>query len=102
MADVIEPATGADVAEPTGPDIDQDAFPKLKEWTKRAIDQLSDWRKEADEAYEFDAGHQWSDQEKQLFEDDGRIGPIFNLTAVNIDAVCGLEVNNRQDVKYLP
>lgn len=102
MVDVIEPATGNDVAEPTGPDIDQDAFPRLKEWTKRAIDHLSEWRKEADEAYEFYAGHQWSDDERKLFEDDGRIAPIFNLTAVNIDAVCGLEVNNRQDVKYLP
>ncbi|SCW56881.1 hypothetical protein SAMN02927924_01425 [Sphingobium faniae] len=102
MADVIEPARAPDEAQPTGPEVDQEIFPRLKEWTKSSLDHLSEWRKEAEAAQEFYAGHQWSDDEKRLFEDDGRIAPIFNLTAVNIDVVCGLEVNNRQDVKYLP
>lgn len=103
MASPISPSGAApDEKEPTGPDGGIDMFPKLKAWTKGSLDHLGEWRKEAEEAQEFYAGWQWSKDERATFESDGRIAPIFNLTAVNIDAVCGLEVNNRQDVKYLP
>lgn len=103
MANVIDPAPVApDASQPTGPDSDVELFSKLKSWTKNALDHLSDWRKEADEAFEFYAGHQWTPEERQAFEADGRIAPIFNLTAVTVDAVIGLEVNNRQDIKFLP
>lgn len=103
MADPIPSETPApDANEPTGPDPDGDLFRRLKSWTKAAIDHLADWRKEAEDAYAFYSGHQWTPEEKAIFEADGRIAPIFNLTAINVDAVCGLEVNNRQDVKYLP
>lgn len=103
MADPILPDNSApDVAQATGPEGDPDLFPKLKQWVKGAIDHLSDWREEAEESEAFVAGWQWTEEEQQAFERDGRIAPIFNLTAANIDVVCGLEVNNRQDVKYLP
>lgn len=104
MSDPVTPETMApDVAKPTGPDGDtDDLFPRLKEWVKSSVEHLGEWRKEAEEAYKFYSGHQWTDDERKLFEGDGRVAPIFNLTAVNVDAVCGLEVNNRQDVKYLP
>ena len=108
MATLIDPNPVApDSSEPTGPETDasgvNDAlFRRLKTWTQNAIDHLAEWRKEADEAYDFYAGHQWTDEEKRAFAADARVAPIFNLTAINVDAVCGLEVNNRQDVKYLP
>lgn len=103
MSDPILPdMTAPDVAEPTGEQSAPDIFPKLKGWVKGSLDHLSEWRKEAETAQEFYAGWHWSKEEQDAFESDGRIAPIFNLTAVSINAVCGLEVNNRQDVKYLP
>lgn len=103
---VVEPVDAPDTNRPTGPDpsldADGDLFRKLKDWAKSGIDAMGEWRKDADEAYAFYAGDQWSDGERQAFESDGRVAPIFNLTAINVDAVCGLEVNNRLDVKFLP
>jgi len=91
-----------DTVEAIGVDPDGDLFRRLKGWTKSAIDHLAEWRKEADEAYDFYNGYQWSKEELAVFESDGRPAPVFNLVQINIDAVAGLEVNNRQDVKYLP
>ncbi|MFA6031823.1 MAG: hypothetical protein WC889_02850 [Myxococcota bacterium] len=103
MSDPITPETVAsDVADPLGSDPDGVLFRRLKSWTMASLEHLADWRKEAEEAYDFYSGHQWTDAERAIFEGDGRVAPIFNLVAINIDAVCGLEVNNRQDVKYLP
>jgi hypothetical protein len=104
---LVDPSPVApDSSEPTGPeaavDPDGQLFAKLKAWTLAARDHLADWRQEAEEAFEFYNGRQWTDEERRIFESDGRVAPIFNLTAINVDAVCGLEVNNRQDVKYLP
>ena len=103
MIDDIQPDDATkDTVDAIGPDPDGDLFRRLKGWTKSAIDHLAEWRKEADEAYDFYNGYQWSKDELAVFESDGRPAPVFNLVQINIDAVAGLEVNNRQDVKYLP
>jgi len=102
LDDIIPDDATKDTVEEIGPDKDGDLFRRLKGWTKSAIDHLAEWRKEADEAYDFYNGYQWSDDELAIFEADGRPAPVFNLVQINIDAVAGLEVNNRQDVKYLP
>lgn len=112
MSNLVDPSPDtADSSDPTGPEaedngggIDPDGsiFRKLKAWVLASREHLADWRTEAEEAFEFYNGRQWSDEEKRIFEGDGRVAPIFNLTAINVDAVCGLEVNNRQDVKFLP
>jgi len=103
MSDPLPPDDATkDTVEAIGVDPDGDLFRRLKGWTKSAIDHLAEWRKEADEAYDFYNGYQWSQEELAIFEADGRPAPVFNLVQINIDAVAGLEVNNRQDVKYLP
>jgi len=98
---LYEDAT-SDTVEAIGADPDGSLFRRLKGWTKASIDHLAEWRSEADESYEFYNGYQWSREELAIFEADGRPAPVFNLVQINIDAIAGLEVNNRQDVKYLP
>lgn len=101
MIDAPDSATKNTVEE-VGPDEDGALFHRLQGWVKSAADHLGDWRKEADEAYNFYNGYQWSDTEIEAFRQTERAAPVFNLVQINIDAIAGLEVNNRQEVKYLP
>lgn len=60
------------------------------------------WRKYAQECYDFRSGHQWSEEDQKILRDQNRPEVTFNRTAPLVKAVCGLEVNNRQSVVYLP
>jgi len=99
---IIPVEAAPDENKPTGPDEDGALFTRLKGWTQAGIEHLAEWRKEAEESYAFYSGEQWTPEERAAFESDQRVAPVFNLVAINVDAVCGLEVNNRLDVKYLP
>lgn len=60
------------------------------------------WRKEAEECYDYVAGHQWSEEDSGALAAQNRPAVVFNRIDPLIKAVCGLEVNNRQAVIYLP
>lgn len=100
MPDAIE----LDEAE----DIDPTLFPKLKAWVKDSMERHSDWYKEAEECFGFVAGRsregkgQWPGNSWQEMIDSGRQPVEFNRVGPIVDVVCGLEVNNRQEIKYLP
>lgn len=66
------------------------------------LEQSGGWLSEADECFEFRDGNQWSVQEKAAIEDEERIPVTFNKAAIHIDAVSGLETNNRNEVRYYP
>jgi hypothetical protein len=84
-----EPVTGTD-------------FVALKGWVKDSLDKHADFYKEARECYDFVAGRAWSDDDKSALESSGQPAVSFNLVGPTINAVCGMEVNNRQEVKFLP
>jgi hypothetical protein len=83
-------------------------FAKLKGWFKDSSERHSDWYKEAEECFGFVAGRsvkgdgQWPGESWQEMIDSGRQPVEFNRVGPIVDAVCGLEVNNRQEVKYIP
>lgn len=60
------------------------------------------WRTEAREDYGFVAGDQWSNDAKAELEEQMRPAVTFNRVAPVIDAVSGMEVSNRQEVRYIP
>lgn len=86
----------------TGADDTLDDFTRLKRWVIQGHRRRSKFREEAIRAFDFVANHQWSDEDMKTLDDQHRPAVTFNRSAPLIDAVCGLEVNNRQTVAYLP
>lgn len=74
----------------------------IKDDWKKATEGLASWRTEAKESYDFSASHQWSAEDIARLEDEERPAVTFDRIGVFVDAVCGMEVNNRQEITYLP
>lgn len=62
----------------------------------------AEWRKQAKEDYDFYSGRQWNEQDAAKLSEEGRPVIVFNRTMRTINAVSGLERQNRQEVRYLP
>jgi hypothetical protein len=62
----------------------------------------AEWRKNSKECYDFYATKQWSDEDKAVLDASGRPAVVFNRTARTVNAICGLEIQNRQEVRYIP
>lgn len=71
----------------------------LKSWETYA----ADWLEDAYSHYDVIAGHQWDPETKSsLEEEDERPAVTFNRIAPLIRGICGLEIGNRQSVRYVP
>jgi hypothetical protein len=75
---------------------------RLKRWFRESRDATDDWREQAKEDYGFVAGHQWTDEEKLLLQDQLRPVVTFNRIDPMISAVQGTELQNRQEISYSP
>lgn len=84
------------------PTNDEALFAQIKAWVRSDIDHSAEWRKEAKECYDFEAGRQWDAESEQLLKSQNRPVVTFNKTKKYIKSICGLEVNNRQMTTYLP
>lgn len=69
---------------------------------KLATEGLAQWRTEARDSYDFTASHQWEADDLAKLEEQERPAVTFDRIGVFVDAVCGMEINNRQAIKYLP
>ena len=69
---------------------------------RRAESHSKDWRTEALECQKFFAGDQWSSEDRDFLSKQKRPTTTFNLIAPNIKAVVGMELGNRQEIRYLP
>jgi DNA-directed RNA polymerase subunit L len=74
----------------------------IKARWKRAKEGNANWRTEAASCYKFVAGDQWESDDKSVLENEDRPAITFNRVDVFIDAICGMEVNNRQAIHYFP
>lgn len=81
---------------------DDDVVARVKKARRDAETHLSKWREEAKEAFGFVAGDQWTEDEKAAFMETMRQPVVFNRIAPMVDAVSGTEINNRQQVAYIP
>jgi hypothetical protein len=77
-------------------------FQRIKKDIIGAERERGKWRTYARECYNFVDGHQWSAEDQKLLDDQHRPAVVFNRTRPLVKAVCGLEVNNRQSIVYLP
>lgn len=83
-------------------DADESEFSHWKKLVKKSWATRSDWRKKAKECFDMVAGKQWSEEDKKILKDQNRPAVTFDRISPLIKAVCGLEVNNRQGIIYLP
>ena len=79
---------------------DEDLVALARKRWKQSESSHEEWRLQANESYAFIAGDQMDDATKALYEEKLRPIVSFNLTAKYIDAVAGLQINNRQDINY--
>lgn len=75
---------------------------RYKKWWKLDYNASLKWREEAREDYDFVSGRQWSSSDEAQLRDQMRPVITFNRTEVIIDAVSGNEIQNRNEVQYIP
>ena len=81
---------------------DDDLCSQISEWYRDAKDKSKDWRVEAKVHYDAYAGRQWKQDEQAAMEEELRQAVTFNRIGPLVDAVVGYQINNRQEVRYLP
>lgn len=82
---------------------DADLVADIRKKWKESRSGLSDWRKEAREDYGFVSGYgQWTDEDKAKLTEENRPCVTFNRVGAIVDSVTGIEINSRQEIKYLP
>lgn len=77
----------------------------VSEYKKRISESeglISKWRKEAVECYEFIAGHQISDEDRQILEEQMRPAVVFNRIDPVVSTVSGYQISNQQMIRYFP
>ncbi len=75
---------------------------EVRKFLRSSEDAHNDWRQEARELYDMVAGHQWDEETKASMREQLRPLATFNVAGKYIDAVSGLQINNRQQPKFLP
>ena len=77
----------------------------LSEFNKRfkhAKSHWSEWRTEARELYDLRAGRQWDKEDEAKLREEMRPMVTFNVADKYSDALTGLQINNRQDIRFFP
>lgn len=93
-----QPHTAGQWAE----DMNDDILIRAKDWYKNSMSHSDEWRTEAREDYDFFAGKQWTEQDQNKLKEELRPVITFNRVGPLVDAVAGSEVQNRQEVRYIP
>lgn len=84
-------------------DLDEvDIVKVVKDCRARAKTAQSEWRDESRDSYDMVSGKQWADEDSAKLIAEDRIPTTFNFVGTTVDAVSGSEINNRQEVAYIP
>src|SRR4051812_10588073 len=81
---------------------DDDLHAEIIANLKRARKHRTDWREEKKENDDFEAGRQWSEEDLQKLEREGRPAVVFNLTCKTYNTVSGTELQNPRETTYFP
>lgn len=100
--DEREDVPGDQFAESPDNEAPVDQFQAFQQWFRRARDKTFKWRTEARECYDFRDGRQWSEEDAAKLELENRPCVTFNRVGSVVDSVAGLEISNRQEVRFIP
>jgi hypothetical protein len=93
---------GSSAAKPS-PLADAELYERLKGWFLEDRRAQSEWYKEAESDFAFHAGHgQWEEADRQRLKGQNRPCVTFNRIGPAVAAVVGMEVANRQEVRFIP
>lgn len=103
MAETPNEVTDESVPEgKSWPTDDQGITAWVSDRQSKAEQRLSDWYDEARKDFGFAETKQWEQADIDKMESEKRVAVTFNRVAPIINSVCGQEVANRQEVKFLP
>src|SRR3990167_10574725 len=97
MPDLIDP----NAAEETSSGGDA-LFRRLRKKYRKDRDHWADWRDEAKKDYDFVAGEQWDPKDVKILKDASRPVITFNRIDPLIRSVAGDQINNTQEIRYIP
>ncbi|WP_442864034.1 portal protein [Bartonella sp. F02] len=80
----------------------QALFKKLVQWYHDDMAHVEQWRKNAQEDYNFYNGRQWNEQDLAVLREQNRPVMTFNRVAPLVNAVIGAERNNKRQVQFIP
>ncbi len=83
-------------------DEDEAILKQVKENLRLSRGKRTQWRIDAREDYDFYAGNQWSEEDAATLLDQERPVVVFNRIIRTINAISGLEIQNRQEARYYP
>src|SRR5687767_407443 len=99
---MIDTDVGSSAAEPS-PLADAELYERLKGWFLEDRRAQSEWYKDAESDFAFHAGHgQWEEADRQRLKGQNRPCVTFNRIGPAVAAVVGMEVANRQEVRFIP
>lgn len=75
---------------------------KFRQWYLPDRDKAAEWRKEAQEDFDFVASRQFSEDELKTLAKRKRPAVVFNRIGPIIDSITGYEIGNRREVRYIP
>ncbi len=96
-------ANSEDFDAPTLSALDEEARLRVfKGWFRSDADRSREWRARAREEFDFVAGKQWSESDKQALRLQQRPTIVFNRTLAIIKAIAGAEINGRHEIRFIP
>lgn len=96
--------TQNDAPVATGMDTDE-VLSEFKTRLAQSKLHAQNWRKEARQLYDLKAGHQWDDEDVQRIQEKYQGAyptTVFNVANKYCNSVTGLQINNRQEIRYFP
>jgi hypothetical protein len=109
MVEAAGASRAVDDETPTRALDDDDLFVRLQGWFRDDWDHHLEWLNGTEEGdggakedFEFASLRQWDEKALEQLRKQKRPASVFDRIAPMIDAVCGNEVANRQEVRYIP